>query len=347
MSSGIATSVEQLHTPYPYHAGQRIPLRDSNGVEFLVDIVHEYPFTISPAVVVNLHKDGVVQEAVLKLYDRRFGELRKRRLPSGKKQPQPHTKESEAAFQDYARSGKLIPVFNRLKHVDLMYDLHREVIPPPDPEEEEKRPERERLAEEEATFYYNIQKRYTDEVRVYDKLKHLQGRGIPRFFTTVTLHMPSPPPDLEPSYFQVPGILIERLHGFNLSDLVTEMPEGPHEVWADIIQKAIDLAVEINRAGVLDGDSQPRNAIVTRREDNTYEVRRIDFGEADLESDLTYYREHEPDLFKQTAMTAGNPDALGGVMVSKVKRLTGVKLDVVYNEPFPESGGLPIPEGIY
>ncbi|KAI0532618.1 hypothetical protein GGR58DRAFT_489518 [Xylaria digitata] len=346
MSSGITTSVEQFHTPYPYHAGQSFTLRDSDGAEFLVDIVHEYSFTISPAVVVKLHKDGAFHEAVLKLYDRRFGELRKRRLKGGKRRSQPHTKESEASFQDYARSGMLIPFFERLEHADEMWDLHRQEASPPEYRDEPERPERERLAEEEAKFYYNIQKRYTREVRAYDKLKHLQGRGIPRLFSTVTLRMPSPPSDLEPSYFQVPGILIERVHGFNLSDLVAEMPTGPHEIWADIIQKAIDLAVEINLAGVLDNDSQPRNAIVTRREDNTYEVRRIDFGEAEIESDLVYQRKDEPDFFKQCAVTADNRYALGGVMVAKVKRLTGVELKVVFSEPFPDSDGLPIPEGI-
>ncbi|GAW20353.1 hypothetical protein ANO14919_098580 [Xylariales sp. No.14919] len=345
MASNVNKSVEQVPTPYPYHAGQSVTLTDSDGAEFSADIIHEYPFTISPAVVVNLHKGGAVHEAVLKLYDRRFGELRQRVEFSGKERPQPHTEESEAAFQDFARSGMLVPVLGRLKHTDLMWDLHRGVYTPLEEENEEDektKPERERLAEEEVEFYYEIQKRYTREVRVYEKLKYLQGRGIPRFFTTVTLQMPSAPADIEPSYFQVLGILIEKIDGFNLTNLVTEMPAGPPNVWAEIVQKATDLAVEINRAGVLDEDSQPRNAIVTRREGNTYEVRRIDFGEARLESDLEYYREDEPNFFKQCAETSDDPGAIGAVMAAKVKRLTGVKLDIVFEEIFPGVGGLPV-----
>ncbi|KAJ2998611.1 hypothetical protein NUW58_g263 [Xylaria curta] len=341
MSSDVTKSLEQVYTPYPYHPGHSITLRDSNGNEFSVDIIHEYSFTISPAVVVNLHEDGAIREAVLKLYDRRFGELRKRREPDGRRRPQPHTEESEAAFQDFARSGMLGPVLDRLRHADLMWDLYRQVCTPPDEEDEEMKPERERLAEEEAEFYYKIQKRYTREVRAYGKLKCLQGRGIPRFFTAVTLQMPSAPPDLELHYFQVPGILIEKINGFNLSNLVTEMPAGPPDLWAEIVQKATDLAVEINRAGVLDGDSQPRNALVTRREDNTHQVCRIDFGEASLESDLKFRREDEPDYFKQCAATSSNPDALGLVMAAKVKRLTGVELDIVFDEIFPGIDGLP------
>ncbi|KAI1427359.1 hypothetical protein F5Y12DRAFT_737469 [Xylaria sp. FL1777] len=354
MSSPISKAVEQVPTPYPYHAGQSLTLRDSDGAEFSVDIIHEYPFTISPAVVVNLHKDGVAHEAVLKLYDRRFSELRERRLPDGELRPQPHTEESEAAFQDFARSGRLVPFLDRLKHGDWLWDMYRTTLAWEEDAEREKngekeedereKTEREKLEEEEAEFYYDIQKRYTHEVRVYDKLKAFQGRGIPRFFQSITLEMPSIPSDLESSYFQVPGILIEKIDGFNLTNLVTEMPEGPPDLWADIVQKATDLAVEINRAGVLDQDSQPRNAIVTRREDNTYDVYRIDFGEARLESDLTFYREDEPDFFKQCAASDGNPAAIGLVMVSKVYRLTGVELDIEFDEIFPGIEGLPIPE---
>ncbi|KAI1278341.1 hypothetical protein F5Y07DRAFT_361495 [Xylaria sp. FL0933] len=330
-----------IHTIYPYRVGQSVALRDSDGTEFSVDIIHEYPFTISPTAVVNLHRDGAVQEAVLKLYDRRFGELRKRRELDGERRPQPHTEESEAAFQDSVRSGTVARVLDRLKHADLMWDLHIYNYTPPDEEDEETKSERVRLAEEEAEFYYKIQKRYTNEVRAYDKLKCLQGRGIPRFFKAVTLQMPSAPPDIELSYFQVPGILIEKIDGFNLSNLVTEMPAGPPELWAEIVQKGTNLATQINRSGVLDDDSQPRNALVTRGDDSTYQVWRIDFGEASLDSDLIYCCEDEPDLFKQCATSAGNPYAIGMVMASKVERLTGVKLNIIFDEIWPGIGGLP------
>ncbi|KAI0808478.1 hypothetical protein GGR55DRAFT_651561 [Xylaria sp. FL0064] len=341
MSFDIDKPAEPARTLYPYHTGHSVTLRDSDGTEFSVDIIHEYPFTISPTVVVNLRKDGAVHEAVLKLYDRRFGELRKRRELDGKRRRQPHNEEAEAAFQDSVRSGAVARVLDRLKHADLMWDLHIYNYTPPDEEDEETKSERVRLAEEEAEFYYKIHKRYTNEVRVYDKLKCLQGRGIPRFFEPVTLQMPSAPLDLESRYFQVPGILIEKIEGFNLSNLVTEMPTGPPELWAEIVQKGTDLATRINRSGVLDEDSQPRNALVTRGEDNTYQVWRIDFGEASLESDLIYYRDDEPDLFKQCATTAGNPCAIGLVMASKVERLTGVKLTIVFDEIWSGIGGLP------
>ncbi|KAI0433763.1 hypothetical protein F5Y09DRAFT_338359 [Xylaria sp. FL1042] len=341
MSSDIDKPAGPVHTPYPYHVGQSVTLRDSDGAEFSVDIIHEYPFTISPAVVVNLHKDGGVHEVVLKLYDRRFSELRERWEFDSGKRPQPHTEESEAAFQDAARSGMVARVLDRLKHADLMWALRNYNYTPLDEEDEESKPERVRLAEEEAEFYYQIQKRYTNEVRVYDKLKSLQGHCIPRFFKAVTLQMPSAPSDLDSSYFQVPGVLIEKINGFNLTNLVTEMPTGPPDLWAEIVQKATDLAIKINRAGVLDNDSQPRNALVTRREDNTYHVWRIDFGEASLESDLAFHHVDEPDFFKQCAESAGNPSALGLVMATKVERLTGVKLDIVIDQIWPGIDGLP------
>ncbi|KAJ8128141.1 hypothetical protein O1611_g5492 [Lasiodiplodia mahajangana] len=341
MSSKMKKPVDPVHTPYPYRAGQSLTLADPTGFKFSVDITYEYPFTISPTVVVNLRIKGVVREVVLKFYDRRFGELRERREFDGTRRPQPHTEESEAAFQDLARSGLLAPTLRRLEHASLMWDLFWET--PEYDEDEGMKPEWVKLAEEEAGFYYKMQNRYIREVQAYDKLKDFQGRGIPKFFTTVTLQMPSAPSDLESSYFQVPGILIEKINGFNLTNLVAEMPEGPPDLWAEIVQKATDLAVEINRAGVLDEDSQPRNALVTRRGHNTYQVRRIDFGEAMLESDLKFYRKDEPDYFKQCAASSDNPGAIGLVMMAKVKRLTGVELDVVFDEIFPGIDGLPDP----
>ncbi|KAI1308542.1 hypothetical protein F5Y03DRAFT_393389 [Xylaria venustula] len=324
MSSDTGKPVEPAHTPYPYHAGQSLTLKDSNGTEFSAHIIYEYPLTISPVVVVNFHKHGVVHEAVLKLCDRRF----------------------EAAFQEVSRNGMLTPILDDLKDADLMWDLYNQVVQRTDEEDEEekRKPERERFVKEEVEFYYKIRKRYDREVRVYDRLKSLQGRGIPRLFTTVLLQMPSAPLDLQPGFFQVPGILIEKINGFNLTDLVTKMPRAPPELWAHIIQKAINLIVEINRAGILDEDSQPRNALVTRREDAKFQVYRIDFGEAGIESDVTFRRDDNPDFFKQCAASANNPYALGGVMVSKIKRLTGIKLNVVFDQIFPGVDGLPSPE---
>ncbi|KAI0450530.1 hypothetical protein F5B21DRAFT_425293 [Xylaria acuta] len=102
--------------------------------------------------------------------------------------------------------------------------------------------------------------------------------------------MPSAQPDLDPSRFQVPGSLIEKFHGLNLSNLVAELPKGPPELWRDIIQKATNIAAEINQVGVLDWDSQPRNAVVARLEDGSYQPYRMDFGHAYLKS---YY--NDPD----------------------------------------------------
>ncbi|KAI0965085.1 hypothetical protein F4678DRAFT_485586 [Xylaria arbuscula] len=336
MSSDTDKPVKPAHTPYPYHVGQSLTLRDSNGAEFSANIIHEYPFTISPAVVVNFHKDGVAHEAVLKLYDRRFGETREIW-----REPRPHSEASEAAFQDCARNGLLSPIMDHLKQKELIYDLHGHYPTTEEEEEEEKRkPEHERLAKEEARFYLEQRKCYNNEVRVYDRLKNLQGRGIPQFLATVTFRMPFAPSDLEPSYFHVPGILIQKIDGFNLTNLVTEMPNGPPEIWTDIIQKAVDLAVEINRAGVLDEDSQPRNALVTRRADNTFQVYRIDFGQAELESDVVFRRDDDPDIFKKWADHYDDPYGLGGVMASKVETLTGIKLNIVFEEIFPGVGGI-------
>ncbi|KAI0198000.1 hypothetical protein F4808DRAFT_270716 [Astrocystis sublimbata] len=327
MSTQVDKPEDEGLTPNPYRVGQSLTLRDSDGTELSADITHEYPFHYSPVVAVNLHKDGVViEQVILKLYDRRFGSVRKRLVcdPRPRKEPQPHNERSEAAFWDFARSGMLVPFLDRHKHEDLMYRMGQDL---PEAEEEEIKPEQEILAEQEAIFYYKTMERYSCEVRAYDKMKPLQGRGIPRFFKAVTLQMPSAPSDIDPCYFQVPGILIEKINGFKLSDLVTELPAEPPNVWTEIVQAATDLAVEINRAGVIEG-SGPSNVLVTRHHENGYEVRRIGFGAARLDSDPCFYREGNPDYFKDVAASSTNHVAIGAVMANKVKKLTGIKLNI-------------------
>ncbi|KAI0969323.1 hypothetical protein F4678DRAFT_473944 [Xylaria arbuscula] len=314
-------------TPYPYNVGQVLTLKRPNGREFSATITQTYPVTLSPAMVVQVHKGNETYEAVLKLHDRRFGDDRKEN-PYNDDSPEPQTAQAEITWQEFVRQGLLAPLLHRFEYKERMWA-------------EEGKLEWERLGEQEGNYHYKAQKRYK-EVRAYDQLRSLQGRCVPRFFTPVTLEMPSAQPDLDPSCFRVPGLLMERLNGFNLSNLVTELPEGPPELWRDIIQKAADIAADVNRAGVLDFDGQPRNIVVVRLEDGTYKPFKIDFGHASIKSDFNDTDDwDEYRCWKRYVYENDNPGAIGCIMTSKVKRLTGIQLDdIIYDSILPDLEGI-------
>jgi hypothetical protein len=112
-----------------------------------------------------------------------------------------------------------------------------------DEEEVDDRPEWEKVGEKEGRIHYSQQEEFATEVRAYQELQSIQGDGIPRFLSTVTLDMPSTQPDLPATYFQVPGILIEKLENcFVLEDLFKEIPTADPLIWQEIVQQAVDIA---------------------------------------------------------------------------------------------------------
>ncbi|KAI1313548.1 hypothetical protein F5Y03DRAFT_405134 [Xylaria venustula] len=297
-----------------------------------------FPVTLSPAMVVQVHKGNETYEAVLKLHDRRFGDDWKEN-PYNDDPPEPQTAQAEVAWQEFVRKGLLAPLLKRFEDKEKMWEDDRvSVIISEEGENDEGKSEWEKVGEQEGNYYHMVQQRYTKEVRAYDQLRSLQGGCVPRFFTPITLDMPSAEPDLDPSCFQVPGLLMERLHGFNLSNLVAEIPDGPPELWRDVIQKATNISADINRAGVLDFDDQPRNIVVVRLGDGSYQPYKIDFGEAYPNSDFNDTDDWDDfHCWKRHVYEENSPSAIGCIMVSKVKRLTGIQLDdIIYDSILPE-----------
>ncbi|KAJ5091822.1 hypothetical protein NUU61_006692 [Penicillium alfredii] len=76
-------------------------------------------------------------------------------------------------------------------------------------------------AAQEETFLYNLARGfYKTEVEVYDILNDPQSKGIPRLFACVTmrdsLFLPQPASISE--YFEIPGILLQYIKGFPLTE---------------------------------------------------------------------------------------------------------------------------------
>lgn len=234
-------------------------------------ITHSFPISTSPVMEVQIRTKKGFQKAILKLFDPRFGALRR-----GAKSP--HTQLVEAAWHDYVRNGSANLLFHRLKRKDKedgAYMYHY-------PDSDDERPEWEKLGETEGIIRHQVQNFYTSEVQAYKQLQKFQGLCIPRFISSVTLETPPTPSNLPPIYFQIHGVLLQRIRGFSLTDLVSNIPNQPL-LWEEIIQSAVDAAREFNRAGVLNFDSSPRNVIVARLDERTFQPFLIDFAQCNFE----------------------------------------------------------------
>lgn len=207
-----------------------------------------------------------------------------------------------------------------------------------------KRPEWEIVGEDEAEYHFSLQHDYTTEVRVYEELSEFQGNYIPRFLSTVLLDMPSAPANLPPHYFQIPGILIEKLDGFNLTDLVEEMPNADLSLLQRIIQRAVDIAIKMNLKGVMSHDCCPRNAIVCYTGDvggqETPRICLVDFARASFRSDYTDdcersdgedYNMTNCECWDCKVLHKENPVEIGQIMNGKAVRMAKQKLQIKYS----------------
>ncbi len=166
---------------------------------------------------------------------------------------------------------------------------------------------------------------------------------VPRILAHVRLSAPTGLATLPPQeaaaapYFEVRGILLERIDGDSLGDLTLAPLPSNLRAWQRIIQAAADAAYEINKRGIIMEDCAPRNVLVDRQ---SCAPRIVDLAQCRFRDELVgkWYKWgwHEdegwdPDVeYWEQVSTAGNPAAIGAVMVNRVQKKTGVQLDVRY-----------------
>ncbi|KAG6357592.1 hypothetical protein INS49_013469 [Diaporthe citri] len=216
--------------------------------------------------------------AVLKLYDRRFGTTLRRRVnPASRRyEPHMHTTSTEAAYCDFIRRAKLGAFL-----LEREKEGRSSVLPVSawhylDGSAEE-------TAKYEAVKWKTCQEYFDRETRAYEKLSELQGKVIPRLFAHVRLSLPQDdivpcPPGLlqrpeTRQYFDVRGILMELVDGYELSELhISPLAPSDTERWEDTIQTAVDGAHEINRRGVRMSDCSMYNVMVDKESHHPFIV---------------------------------------------------------------------------
>jgi hypothetical protein len=201
----------------------------------------------------------------------------------------------------------------------------------------------ERLAKYEAALWQDCSEHFECETKAYDRLADLQGTLVPCLRAHVSLASAtklatSIPPEAAP-YFEVRGILLERIDGYCLRDLVTPGPLLPQNVraWHRIIQLAADAAYEINKRGVIMEDSAPRNVVV---DEKSQTPRIVDLAQCVFwDEKVSYWYESgwdededwDPDVeFWEQANSRHNPGAIAAVMATIIRQETGVKLEFRY-----------------
>ncbi|KUI54959.1 hypothetical protein VP1G_02391 [Cytospora mali] len=276
--------------------------------------------------------------AVLKLYDRRFG--RGLRRIYGKHCP--HSLDAEAKFQSFVREGKAEPFLEELQN-----EKRTSFLPGMPGDSYDEKPDGP--AKFEAALYQTCIEDFECETQTYERLREFQGESIPQLYAHVRLcgYVPSELVDTSmASYFEVKGVMIQRIVGYNLQDLPTSYlaPKDPKE-WQDIVQLAVDAAWEINQRGVIMGDCKTRNVVVDGKaqrpflidfaqcyfKDKMFDDSGSEAGSVKEDGDSVTDVEHDVDVeYMNCARTHGNPVAIGSVMATILKRQKGMKLEIRY-----------------
>jgi hypothetical protein len=276
---------------------------------------------------------------VLKLYDRRFGSsLRCDYDP----RLVPHTQANEVAFESFVKRGMMAEFLGQLKEIDEAED------PLPLTSRKFLDNTANGRAKFEAALWWECNKHFRCETEAYKRLANLQGKSLPRMVASIRLVAAGDksigaPADIPPkaaSYFELRGILLERIDGYNLQDITTSPLAPPSDnlmKWQHIIQSAVDMAHEINRRGIIMQDCTPRNVVVDK-ESQTPHI--VDLAQCIFRDELgklwQKWKWHEHDdwdpyvKYWEQVATWDNPGAIGAVMVHRVEKATGVKLDIRY-----------------
>lgn len=201
------------------------------------------------------------------------------------------------------------------------------------------------IAKFEAALWHESKKLFSCEAEAYERLVDLQGKAIPRLYAHVRLTLPKTlvqkelldEPEIAP-YFEVYGIILERITGYNLIDMpMSALSPENTKLWPGIVQSAVDAVHEINKRGVLMRDCGPRNVVVDKRSQTPFVV---DLAQCDFKYKLIEewreYGRHEkegwdPDTeYCDQLRLASNHGEVGVVMTTLLRRSAGLDLVIRY-----------------
>ena len=231
---------------FPYCAGKALTIHIDeppfDGIDLTV-VKPFKPFTLSCALLVQLNwpKLRLEGQYVLKLFDRRFAtQLRQDH------RAEHWSSEIEAEYRSFVHNGGVRALFEFCaeKEVDDEWT--------PSTQKEWTR------VQLEAYLQFCCRKSYLTETEVYRRNIDLQGLAIPRLMSRVLIRSPSSSgPTSE--YLDCPGILLEYIQGFHLTDLEKFAPKA---TWQQICDEAIRIINQIGNRGIRNEDVKTRSFVV-------------------------------------------------------------------------------------
>ncbi|KAH8131615.1 hypothetical protein LI328DRAFT_149873 [Trichoderma asperelloides] len=270
MSTEVAQDGSGEAVPIPYVEGAWIQLeiiqnyQDSPLPQVTsVCITKILDITMSSVMRVIIHLDsGRRVEAVLKLYDRRFGvDLRGNGYLT---EHWPLTVAKEALFESSVRRNAIDSFLTKLAQDQEKARLPiaaQDFLYSDDEDDEDSDDEDndddgvDKSVKYEAALWKQCEDMFNREVKAYEHLKDFQGTGIPRLLASVRLAGASSiiPLDLvnDPAakYWDVKGILLQFIPGINLINLDSSSIDVKE--WEPLVQRSVDLAHEINKSGLV------------------------------------------------------------------------------------------------
>jgi serine/threonine protein kinase len=273
------------------------------------------PRTLSCCMIVDLLGEGYSDNPVfLKLYDRRFSEQLRRDHGID-----PWTKDTEKEYINAVQTG--------VAH-QLLHNLHTI------PNFEEDTSETWDDGQIETFLTDQVHELFDTETTVYDTLRDIQGKLVPRLVARVHLALSVPNVGIghtnTAELLHIKGILLQYIDGFSLSKVQDHAPKSE---WQGIVDQAVAIIQVISDHGILNRNVRPDNFIVQRDRSGCYQVFMIDFGLARLRG----WNESDRDWAKAKL----NKDEEGAVGLVMKKRLAreGFKLRFENSDRYMEWAG--------
>ena len=283
----------------PYQVGETLKVQFRNKGPINAEIVKVFePFTLSSVLLIrisdNLHLNG---QFVLKIYDRRFAfGLRKNEKMA------PWHSHIVNQYCDFVRAGRASQ-FLDMCEAEFRKDIYWA----------DECYQSWSKAEKEAYCQHLCHRIFKTEREAYSLLKSLQGKHIPRVYDEVYLE----PNMLSNSYSEHdyrhnhPGMILEYIQGFPLTDLDINIPKP---FWQSICDQAISVVHLVGKNGVCNEDLRTRNFIVRLNGDEAdFGVFMIDFGKCSFRQDAKDLNE-----FREWQAHQDEEGAVGRVMETKL-----------------------------
>lgn len=307
----------------PYIVGNEILLKTSEeGLPVKALITGCFEATLSCVMVIRFIEPPIfndTSECILKLLDRCFSTQAREDL-----ELDPWTPALEQKYEDFVREGDAEEFFDYWeaeKQSDRDWSAYYV------PNHSKWSP-----VKWEAYIQWQAHDMYEDEKKSYQLMAVLQGAMVPKMLGEVFLDLPTaaavddaeqnPSEDAkstgsghttdEPTVYSFPGLLLQYVRGFALTDLHEHLPR---EHWQSTIDCSLAIIRQIQECGVLNCDVNTRNFIINPV---TYKPMMIDFG-------ITKFRDDADNDKEWEQMQAWNDgeDQIAMTMRGRLRELTG------------------------